>query len=246
MAGRKSNSNIKLSPKLVELCKSDLIDTVNAMLDAGESPASVCKYINSQGFKISNPLVYEYKKIRQQCIVNNINIEHLIGVVKRPVQVEKTPSFYSKKVKLKSELDALDKIIQLGYEGIDRIYGNQKPVPPSLMMSAIQLKNTLTEGSHGFLTNYGIEQLKELEKNKYEILIDLIMSYVPEDKKEEVVQRMEQTEDEYYQQTEYYTEYLKAKGLTEEEINKRIFELEQEELEQDIDEVMEEPTVIKL
>ena len=72
------------------------------------------------------------------------------------------------------------------------------------------------------------------------------MSYVPEDKKEEVLQRMEQTEDEYYQQTEYYVEYLKAKGLSEEEINKRIYELEQEELEQDVDETGEEPTVIKL
>ena len=245
MAGRKANSNIKLSPKLVELCKSPLIDAVNAMLDAGESPASVCKYINSQGFKISNPLVYEYKKIRQQCIVNNINIEHLIGVVRKPVQVEKTPSFDDKKKKLKSELDALDKLIQMGYDGIDQIYAN-KPVPPALMMSAIQLKNNLTEGSHGFLTNYGLEQLKEIEKNKYEILIDLIMSYVPEDKKEEVLQRMEQTEDEYYQQTEYYVEYLKAKGLSEEEINKRIYELEQEELEQDVDETGEEPTVIKL
>ena len=159
--------------------------------------------------------------------------------------MEKTPSFDDKKKKLKSELDALDKLIQMGYDGIDQIYAN-KPVPPALMMSAIQLKNNLTEGSHGFLTNYGLEQLKEIEKNKYEILIDLIMSYVPEDKKEEVLQRMEQTEDEYYQQTEYYVEYLKAKGLSEEEINKRIYELEQEELEQDVDETGEEPTVIKL
>ena len=87
---------------------------------------------------------------------------------------------------------------------------------------------------------------KEIEKNKYEIIIDLVMSYVPEDKKDEVLQRMEQTEDEYYQQTEYYVEYLKAKGLSEEEINKRIYELEQEELEQDVDDMGEEPTVIKL
>lgn len=247
----KYNSKIKLSPKLIELCKTPLIDSVNAMLDAGESPNSVCKYINQNNFKISTPLVYEYAKIRKQCIIDNINIEHILGVIRKPVQMEKTSSFNQKKQTLKSEIEALDRVIQLGYTSLERFYGDDtgqvgKPVPIATMMSAIQLKNSLTEGSHGFLTDYGLTQLREIEKQKYEIVIDMIMSYIPEEQQQEVLDKIEETEDEYYAHTEYYEEYLRAKGLSDEDVMKKLQQLEKEQQEMDIDsdDSDEEPPVV--
>ena len=55
------------------------------------------------------------------------------------------------------------------------------------------------------------------------------MSYVPEELREQVAQEVDAAEDEYYRNTEYYEEYLKARGYTEEEINQRIYELERQE-----------------
>lgn len=239
---KQSGVKVKLSPKLIELCKSPLIDSVNAMLDAGESPNSVCKFVNGKGFKISVPLMYEYSKIRKQCIINNINIEHLIGVTKAKqpdVQVRKGDNFQGRKNKLKSEIDAIDRVIQLGYDSLETFYGSEngvgKPVPIATMLAAIQLKNSLTDGAHGFLTAYGLNQLREVEQQKYEILFDTIMSFIPDELRGEVQAKVAEAEDEYYQTTDYYEEYLRAKGLPEDEIAQRLEELEQMQREADVD-----------
>lgn len=224
-----SNGNtIKLSPKLRELCKWHKIDEVNAMLDRGDTPVSVSKFINTNGFKISNPLVYEYAKLRKRIIVEHINVERLIGASEseNSAKVERSSNFNSAKNKLKSELDVLDTIISMGWETLqDR---QDQPMSVGTMLQAIKMKNDLTEGAHAFLTNYGMEQLKEVERNKYDLIIDLLMSYIPEEEHEDVKARIEQVEDEYYQTTDFYEEYLKAKGLTDEEVYKRLQELEAE------------------
>lgn len=228
---RKAKPKLKLSPKLIELSNWKNIEVVNNMLDAGESPNNVCKFINQNGFKISAPMVYEYAKIRKQAIVSHISMDHILGVAAekaKGIEIEKTESFNSKQRQLKSEIDMLDEIINKGYQDWREIFMN-KPVTMSMTMNAIKMKNDLTNSSHGFLTNYGMEQLRELEKQKYEVLIDLIMSYVPEELREQVAQEVDAAEDEYYRNTEYYEEYLKAKGLTEEEINQRVYELERQE-----------------
>ena len=92
-------------------------------------------------------------------------------------------------------------------------------------MDAIKLKNELTDGNHGFLTNYGMEQLRAIEQNKYELIMNHLISYIPEDKRGEAVSAIEQIEDEYYQGTEYYEEYLRAKELPESEIQRRLEEV---------------------
>lgn len=228
---RKAKPKLKLSPKLIELSNWKNIEVVNNMLDAGESPNNVCKFINQNGFKISAPMVYEYAKIRKQAIVSHISMDHILGVAAekaKGIKIEKTESFNSKQKQLKSEIDMLDEIINKGYQDWREIFMN-KPVTMAMTMNAIKMKNDLTNSSHGFLTNYGMEQLRELEKQKYEVLIDLIMSYVPEELREQVAQEVDAAEDEYYRNTEYYEEYLKARGYTEEEINQRIYELERQE-----------------
>lgn len=237
---KQSGTKVKLSPKLIELCKSPWIDSVNAMLDAGESPNSVCKFVNGKGFKISVPLMYEYSKIRKQCIINNINIEHIMGVAKQPdVQVKKGANFQGRKNKLKSEIDAIDRVIQLGYDSLEMFYGQEngigKPVPIATMLAAIQLKNNLTEGAHGFLTAFGLNQLREVEQQKYAILFDTMMSFIPDELKDEVQAKVAEVEDEYYQTTDYYEEYLRAKGMSEEDIAKRIEELELAQKQADVD-----------
>lgn len=214
------NYEIKMSPKLASLCRWKHIQEANNRLDQGDSPNSVATFINKNGFKISVPLVYEYAKLRKKALVDGINIEHMVGIASKPLIDKSDPTTKSTSEKLKSEIDALDKIIQKGYNTL--IEWADKPIAPKTMMDAIKLKYDLTDGNHGFLTNYGMEQLREIEQNKYQLLMEHLISYIPEDKKQEAVDKLSVLEDEYYQTTPYYEEYIKALQLTEEEQRKKL------------------------
>lgn len=192
------------------------------MLDKGESPNKVSSWINKNGFKISAPMVYEYAKLRKQAIVNGINISHVMSVTAKSAkpEIDKSNPVTKKSInKLKSEITALDKIIEGGYETISNWDG---PISPRLMMEAISLKNRLTEGSHNFLTVYGMEELRDIEQQKYNLIIEHLVNFIPEDKKEIAIKSIAVIEDEYYQTTDYYEEYLKAQNLPEEEIAKKL------------------------
>lgn len=213
----------KISPKLTDLCKWKHIQQVNDKLDSGESPNSVCTFINKNGFKISTPLVYEYAKMRKKALVDGLNIEHMITIASKPTDTDDKPT----KRKLKSEIDALDKLIEQGYNTL--VEWGDKPITPKTMMDAIKLKNDLTDGNHGFLTNYGMEQLKAIEQNKYNLVMEHLISYIPEDLRQEAVDKIDNIEYEYYRQTDYFEEYLRARGdLTEVEIQKLVDEAYEE------------------
>lgn len=143
--------------------------------------------------------------------------------------VDKTdPSTRSTAEKLKSEIDALDKIIQGGYNTL--LEWADRPIAPKTMMDAIKLKYELTDGNHGFLTNYGMEQLRAIEQGKYELLMQHLITYIPEDKRQEAIDKLEVLEDEYYQKTPYYEEYLRSRAdMTEAQIAERLKEVQQDE-----------------
>lgn len=214
----------KLSPKLIELCKWKHIQEVNNRLDAGETPNSVCDFINQNGFKISRPLIYDYAKMRKKALVDGLNINHMIGIASKSLIDTDDPATKSTQEKLKSEIDALDLIIQGGFNTLKE--WADRPIAPKTMMDAIKLKNELTDGNHGFLTNYGMEQLRAIEQNKYDLIIQHLISYIPEELREEAIDKIDEIEDEYYQTTDYYEEYLRAKGtLSENDIQKRLAEV---------------------
>lgn len=224
--------DLKISPKLKDLAVWEYIDDVNHMLDMGETPNSVHKWINKHGFKISPPLVYDYAKLRKYAVVNSMTMEKILGIEKSKQPKMKTgESFNQRKTKLTSELDAIDAIIDMGYNSIQTIW-KDKPIPISILMQAIKLKNELTDNQHGFLTPYGIEQLTLMEKEKYQVLTDTLLQFVPEEQREEALNAMEKAEENYYKNcssSQYYEEYLRACGLSEEEIQRKLKEAEQEQ-----------------
>ena len=232
---RVGNGKIKLSPKLASLLKWEKIAFANEMLDSGETPNAVAKWINKNGFKISLPLVYDYAKIRQQCVLNGMSMDTMLGVSQNAT-VKQGDKFNSKKEKLKNELDALNKIIEIGYNSLDHYV--DKPMPVSILMQAIKLKNELTDGYFGGLTEYGLQQLTLLEKQKYDMLVDVLMKYIPDNKKEDATNEMAVAEENFYKHSEYYDEYLRASGLTEREISIKLKQRD-EELAEENDNVIE-------
>ena len=217
-------TQVRMSPKLANLCKWKHIGEVNKQLDEGQSPNSVAAFINRRGFKISVPMVYEYSKLRRQALLKGIAIERLVGVAtdKTPVLDKQDPDTQVTQNKLRSELDALNLLIQSGYNSLRSWTDSGKPIAPKTLMDAIKLKHELTDGELGFLTNEGLEELRDVERKKYNMLMEHLISYIPEDKREEAVSKMEVLEDEYYQETPYYEEYVKALNLTDAEKRKKL------------------------
>lgn len=230
----KENTAVKITPKMSELIKWEKIEYVNNMLDSGTSPAQACRWINKNGFKISPPLVYEYEKLRQRAVLDGVTIEKFLGisVAGRSASIKATPQFETKKKKLRNDMEALNRIINMGYESLDK-YEN-KPMPVSILLQAIKLKHELTDGYYTGLTEYGIQQLQELERRKYDMLFDLMYKYVPDDKKEIVKKEIDLAEDDFYKHTDYYEEYLRASGLPLPEVAKKMKEYEELRAKEDL------------
>lgn len=221
----------KVSPKLIEFSRWRLVEEVNSQLDEGASPNSVHAWVIQNGFRISLPLIYEYARARKKALVDGVSMEHVLGIVGKPIVDKSSPEYQTARDKLKSEIDALDMIVQRGYELLQKNPKTQ--IAPRDMMAAIKLKNELTDGNHGFLTNFGMKHLRDIENAKYSLIIDHLISYIPEDKKLEAIERISEIEDNYYQTTDYYEEYLRATGeLTEDQIQHKleIYKLNRSEL----------------
>lgn len=231
-----NNNKIKLSPKLAEFCKWEKISYVNELLDSGESPNAVCKWANKQGFKISTPLVYEYAKIRSQALLNGISMEKILGITQsaNTVTVKQGVHYNTKKERLRNEIDALDKIIDMGYTSLQK-YSEDKPMPVSIMMQAIKLKNELTDNYFGGLTPWGLEQLTLMEKQKYDLVMEVLMEFVPEESRQQATDAIATAEEDFYKNSDYYEDWLRANGLSEDEIDKKMREYEREQREKELE-----------
>lgn len=203
--------------KLERLVKWDHIDTVNEMIMAGISPKQVQVWCEERGFKISHPKLYEYKEILQTAVTKRITVERLlgIGVPKRTPIVLQALGIQGVKNMVKNELEVLDNIIHLGMAALS----TSPTIKIETALKAIELKNKLTEGKHAGLTGYGLDQLRELEQAKFNAIVNVVLTYLPEDKHEELEAAIAKAEREFYhtRAPELVEEYEKAvqEGLEE-------------------------------
>lgn len=211
----------KISPKLIDFAKWEHIDEVNSRLDAGDSAYSVHKWVTANGYKISIVWMNEYAKLRKKALVDGVSMNHMLGIVGRPIFDLDELSMRSSKDKLRSEIDALDLIIQGGFNTLKD--WTDRPIMPNVLMAAIKLKNDLTDGNHGFLTNFGMEHLRDIEAAKYSLIINHLISYIPRNKQKKAIAKIAEIEEEYYKSTDYYEEYLRTSGeYSEEQIEQKL------------------------
>lgn len=183
--------------KLEKLVKWEHCDRVNEMLMSGVSPHKVSDWCKENGFSISHPKLYEYKEYLQEAITREITVERLLGIgaPKRKPIVLQALGIHSAKNLVKSEMEVLDAIIQRGFDALT--------ANPSIKLQdalrAIELKNKLTDGQHAGLTNYGLDQLRELEQAKFNAIVNVVLTYIPEDKHEELEQAISTAERKFYE-----------------------------------------------
>lgn len=192
--------------KLERLCKWEHVNEVNEMLVAGVNPRVVSDWCKERNFSISHPKLYEYKEMLETALSKQVTVERLmgIGVPKRSPIVLQALGIDSVKNMVKAEMEVLDLIIQKGY--------NSLLASPEIklgdVMKAMEIKQKMTGGSHGGLTNFGLDELREIEKAKMDAMVQVVIKYLPEDKIEELQEAISEAERRYYQ--EQAPEYLDA------------------------------------
>ena len=88
----------------------------------------------------------------------------------------------------------MDTIIHLGMSALS----NSPTIKVETALKAIELKNKLTDGKHAGLTNYGLDQLRELEQAKFNAIVEVVMQYIPDDKHDELEAAIAKAEREFY------------------------------------------------
>lgn len=196
--------------KLERLCKWEHRDQVDSMLLSGIAPDKISKWCKEQGFKISKQKLYDYRGMLQESVAKGITVEKLLGMgapTRVPV-ILKALGVRDSRDLVKSEMQVLDCVIQLGYNTMS----NNPTLKINDALKAIELKHKLTGGNHGGLTEYGMEQLRELEEAKFNAIVKIVLKYVPEDKHEELQEELALAERNFYEQyaPEFIEEYEDA------------------------------------
>lgn len=218
----------KLPEKLEKLSKEKWIEKLHEKILAGEPLTALHLFVKSKKFEISQSYLNRYRqyylsKEREKDKISDFldggNVGDFIN--------KDEPITY--KDKIKSNLEYIDNIIQEGDRQFKKLQKKMEEdesilLPPNVVFEAIKLKNQLTGGSDYNLTDYGIEYLQKITEEKYKELMRVMFSYIPEDKKDELIIKLNYKEEEFYSKTDYYEDYLISKGYTDAEIRVKLNE----------------------
>lgn len=191
---------------------------VDKMLDDGDSPNKVHKWIMDNGLELSVPTVYTYAKKRKEAIMNGVKFEIIkekkgsagsaksqnatkkSGGAKKEKEDTQTPEDkkqLNKTIKrVMSELEILDAVIDKGFSTLQQM----EVISPDMALKAIKLKHEITGGEHQGITMYGIEQIRLREAARENAMLTVMLEFVPEEKHDELLDKMEKATREYYAQ----------------------------------------------
>lgn len=219
---KKTITKKDLPPKVQEMMDLPYIDDIVKMIKSGKTLREIRVHLLQKGFKISAAYIGKFKEYISQENVEDKYLLEFLDKNRLSDRVFRSPKDrITKEDKLKSDLDFIDDVIQ---EGAKRFKEDMQSVDITLydVFQAITLKDKITGGASYGLTNYGVKYLAQLTEEKYYRIISILMEYIPVDKKEEVINLVEATEEDFYSKTEYYEEYLQARGYSREQIIRKL------------------------
>ncbi|MEZ2661205.1 hypothetical protein [Aneurinibacillus aneurinilyticus] len=82
---------------------------------------------------------------------------------------------------------------------MDSLVTSDKPLSPKDTLRAIEIKNKITGGSHSGLTVYGFEEIRLREAARERAIVKVLLTYVPENQREDCLTEMERVTREYYE-----------------------------------------------
>ncbi|MDT9683429.1 hypothetical protein RND61_15375 [Streptomyces sp. TRM76323] len=217
---------------LQELYENKLISSkVNTFLDDGKTLEFITKFINSQGINISRSSVDNYKSKREESIATNVPLGELLDKRKRTGNVLELAAYedsdkegslistdtnnnvdYPKSNRILSDLEVLDKMESIGVQTLD----SMTELDPQLLLKVIEAKTKLTGNVSGGITIDGVKMIRLQQQALEAAYTEVLMQYIPEEKHEEVLEKMGQAEQEFYDNMELGAEGRRLKRVMKE------------------------------
>lgn len=187
-----------------------LSSKINLFIDDNKTLEFITSFANEQGVNVSLGTVRNYKKKREESIQKGVPMENLLdrrkktgnivelkGKEDNPVEdATDTGGVYkpsSEKVITINQV--LEELIDKGMKGVREL----PVVDPNILLKAITEYNKVNTGNGG-LTLQGVQELR-LQVAAYEqSMKDIILTYIPEEEHEEVLNAMQDAEDKYYRE----------------------------------------------
>jgi hypothetical protein len=230
MARKKSlkNKNIKLVPDkekesiLSKLYHNKLLRSkVDNALDEDMSYDDIIELCQSYDLELSKSAISRYKSKRKEAIENGWDLGEMIDKRKKTsvkdieeketpiLEVEESPFEQSKKhtQTLYDDVQVLDMIISKGAKGLEFV----ETLDPALMIRAMETKDKITGNQLRGMTIVGLRELHIKQTAQETAMSEILLEYIPEDKHEEVLQRMEDLQNEFYQNLDLDEESKKFK-----------------------------------
>jgi len=198
---------------LTELYENKLIIAkLDNMIDEGKTLQYMTDYANSMEVDVSLGTIRNYKNKRRQAIDEDVPLESLLdrrsnsgNIIEMKDKESMTDvdgsntnsegiGVYKKaSEKLVNINQVLEVLIEKGLQGVmDTNYVDQ-----NILLKAVQEHNKINAGNGG-LTMSGLQEMR-LQQVAYESAVtNVMLSYVPEDKQTEALERMHDAEEEFY------------------------------------------------
>ena len=203
----------------------ELSSKVNNALDKGYTLEEVQELCQAYEFDISIPSLSRYNKSREECIKNGwdlgdyldkrkktnvVSIEHKEqDILDTNPSSENHPfnATMSKTREMLDDVEFLDEVIRKGVSGLREI----NSLDPGIAMKAIEVKDKITDGQLKGMSLLGLRELQLKQVAKETAMTETMLEYIPEDKHEEVLNKMKEVEEEFYKNLDLDDEDKKLK-----------------------------------
>lgn len=192
------------------------ISKVDVFLDQKQTLQWITDFAKSYGYDVSLNTIRNYRDKRQESIENNIPLDELIDKRRKNNIVSLDSKEYQPESevthtggvtmtddaftgaqgndKLISVTQVLEDMIQKGFNTMQQT----QVVDPQLTLKAIDAYHKITGGTSGGLTLQGLQEIRMQQKAMETAMAEIIMEYVPEALHEEVLAKMDEKQQEFY------------------------------------------------
>lgn len=222
------NKDIKAVPDkepiLSQLYNNKLLRSkVDMALDEDMNYDDIIELCEEYDLELSKSAITRYKAKRKEAIENGWDLGELIDKRKKTsvkdisdketpildVEGEYTPFEQAKQhtQTIYDDIQVLDMIISKGAKGLEFV----ETLDPALMIRAMETKDKITGNQLKGMTFIGLRELMIKQQAQDTAMSEVLLEFIPEEKHEEVLERMEELQNEFYQNLDLDEEGKKLK-----------------------------------
>lgn len=226
---RNKNGDIKVVPDkekesiLSKLYHNKLLRSkVDNALDEDMSYDDIIELCKEYDLELSKSAITRYKSKRKEAIENGWDLGELIDKRKKTsvkdIQEKETPILEEEQLSpfeqskhhtqtIYDDIQVLDMIISKGAKGLEFV----ETLDPALMIRAMETKDKITGNQLKGMSFIGLRELQLKQTAQDTAMSEVLLEFIPEEKHEEVLQRLEDLQNEFYKNLDLDEESRKLK-----------------------------------